>query len=523
MVFLLSRMLGQMWKYYLKAETPDGESHVLPVTGTHVVGRRSSVEAQNKLSVTGDPSLSRTQFEVSLEKDRLRVTPYMGSRNETGFQGLLEPDGVFHAARTKFIFYGEEWEEPEIESAGPTELTMTSASRVSLRQEKAERCLDVMTNFFPRLRKAATTENLWKSTYELVHELLPKTRVAIIENGEPRGDLVRPSRRLLKRAEETGQTILHLSDQKSDFTRALGTDWAIAVPIPGSVILYAEGTDSSLSPGTEERVMLDLVGELLSHHLLGRRLEQVGRFLSPSIRDLVYGPEFEKLLQPRLAEVTVLFFDLRWSSRTLENADLAAYQAEMTELMTQLTDCVFVQEGTVIDYVGDAIMACWGAPMEQADHAHRAVSAAYAMHKTCLNLGKSCGVGLASGQVMAGQVGARGQAKYGLVGTVPNMAARLEGLTKYLAAPILLSKQCRGHNPPGLYRRLLEVRPAAMDNTVEVHEFVLPKELGGSGLDEKACREFEQGCWRDDDPVACALGELGVEKGSNSVLELFRK
>ena len=515
-----------MRKYYLRATTPDGQSHVFQVTASHVVGRQASSETLNKFSIAGDRTLSRNQFEVTLENGQLRVTPYLSSRNETCFQGILKPGGDFMAARTRFTFYWEDLEEKQEESVevdAPSEFALTPSSRLSERHQRAERCLTVMTTFLPRLRKAETTEALWKNTYELVHELLPTARVAFIENGQPRGDMVSPSRRLLKRAEETGNTILHLSDQKSEFTQSLGTDWAIAVPIPGSVTLYAEGTDSSLSPGTEERVMLDLVGEMLSHHLLNRRLEQVGRFLSPSIRDLVYGPEFEKLLKPRLAEVTVLFFDLRWSSRALENTDLARYQAEMTELMTRLTNCVFAREGTVIDYVGDAIMACWGAPLGQRDHAHRAVTASIDMLRACRGLGKTCGVGLASGQVMAGQVGARGQAKYGLVGTAPNVAARLEGLTKYLGAPILLSSDCRAHNPPGVYRRLLEVRPASMDQTVEVHELVLPREFGGSGVDEEACRRFEEGLWSDDDPVACALRKLGVEQGSDAVLDMLQK
>ena len=110
-----------------------------------------------------------------------------------------------------------------------------------------------------------------------------------------------------------------------------------------------------------------------------------------------------------------------------------------------------------------------------------------------------------------------------IVGTAPNVAARLEGLTKYLGAPILLSSDCRAYNPPGIYRRLLEVRPASMDKTVEGHELVLPREFGGSGVDEEACRRFEKGFWSDDDPVACALRKLGVEQGSDAVLDMLQK
>lgn len=510
--------------YFLKASTPDGETHTFELSPhAHVVGRTSSKEPPNKLSVPGDPSLSRQQFEVQLENGRLRVTPYMGSRNETAFRGLLDPGGRFMAARTEFIFYTLKPEpKPEPETPKHTEFTLCHTSRHELRQGKAERCLDIMNTFFPRLRKAESTDDLWKATYDLVHELLPKTRVAIIDNGEPTGDVVQPSRKLLSRAAEIEQTILHLWDGTAEFTRALGTDWAIAVPIPGSVVLYAEGKDTSLSPGSEERILLDLVGEIVSHHLMWRRLEQVGRFLSPTIRDMVYGPEFEKILRPRIADVTVLFFDLRWSSKALEQQDLAVYHKELTDLMTSLTDCVFAEEGTVIDYVGDAVLACWGAPLPQNDHAHRAVRAARAMHEVCTKLGKGCGVGLASGQAMAGQVGARGQVKYGLVGSVTNVAARLEGLTKMLRAPILVSDETRQFQPPGQFRKLLPVRPAGMDNYVTIHELVLPKELGGCGLNEAECEAFESGTWSQDDPVVQALKAMGVTD-PKATLEVFHK
>ena len=90
-----------MRKYYLRATTPDGQSHVFQVTASHVVGRQASSETLNKFSIAGDRTLSRNQFEVTLENGQLRVTPYLSSRNETCFQGILKPGGDFMAARMR--------------------------------------------------------------------------------------------------------------------------------------------------------------------------------------------------------------------------------------------------------------------------------------------------------------------------------------------------------------------------------------------------------------------------------------
>lgn len=190
--------------------------------------------------------------------------------------------------------------------------------------------------------------------------------------------------------------------------------------------------------------------------------------------------------------------------------------------MTRLTESIFQEEGTVIDYVGDAVLACWGAPLDQPDHAERAVRAAVSVQRRVLEMGKSGGVGLASGRVMAGQVGARGQVKYGLIGKAPNLAARLEGLTKVLGAPILLSDNCRRRQSSGLFRKIVKVRPAGMEEVVAVHELVLPREEGGSGLDRESCVDFEAGRWRSDDPVVQALNKLGIED-PDQLLEMFHK
>ena len=505
--------------YYLKADLPNGKSQLFELDeASYVVGRTSSTSPPNKLTVVGDPSLSRRQFTLSRKADVLFVEPCQGSTNQMTVRGNIGLGQHFVAARTTFHFFSK--------AAPPgsqiMESSLTAKERAEGRKEKAVRCLEVMTQFFPRIRQSSTNESLWKNTYELVHELLPKTRVAIISHQGLQGDQVQPSKKLLADSIRSGETVLHVWTGSDNFTRVLGTDWAIAVPLPGPVVLYAEGKDTSHSPGSEERVLLDLVGETLSHHLMSQRLEQVGRFLSPSVRDQIMAAQFDDLLKPQLVDVTVLFFDLRSSCMTLSQLDLAEYHRELTDLMTQLTEVIFDLDGTVLDYVGDAIVACWGAPVSQPDHAQRAYNAALAMNRKTRELGKECGIGLATGEVMAGQVGAVDQAKYGIVGWPPNLASRLEGLCKVFGVPILVADECRSQLESARLRKIMTVRPAGMDRDVFVHEAVVSQDLGGSGLSPEEVWGFEDGQWHEEDPVVKSLRALGREDCSG-VLEMLHK
>ena len=165
------------------------------------------------------------------------------------------------------------------------------------------------------------------------------------------------------------------------------------------------------------------------------------------------------------------------------------------------TSSIFAQGGIVLDFAGDAIMAGWGAPGEQPDHAQRAVRSAVEIVSQIQTMplpfeapgGLRCGIGLASGQVVAGQVGGREQIKYGWMGAVVNQAARLEGLTKFFGVPILLTGPLRallGERDD--LRRIGSARPAGMNESVDLYEVVIPREIGGSGLTPAEIAAYEK-------------------------------
>jgi CheY-like chemotaxis protein/class 3 adenylate cyclase len=233
---------------------------------------------------------------------------------------------------------------------------------------------------------------------------------------------------------------------------------------------------------------------------------QVGQFFSPTMRGLLDVQGTAGLLAPVRRNVSVLHFDLRGFSRATERAEGEAlasvleHYGHLTEVMTLATSSIFAHEGIVLDFAGDSILAGWGAPAEQPDHAQRAVQAAIEIVARVQAVplpfsspgGLQCGIGLSCGDVVAGQLGGRDQIKYGWMGRVVNQAARLEGLTKYFGVPILLTGPCRerlGHRSD--IRRIGKVRPAGMDEAVEIHEVVVAREMGGSGLSPDQIAHYE--------------------------------
>jgi class 3 adenylate cyclase/DNA-binding NarL/FixJ family response regulator len=134
--------------------------------------------------------------------------------------------------------------------------------------------------------------------------------------------------------------------------------------------------------------------------------------------------------------VTVLISDVRGWSGIAEASDPSTLAAQLNEHRGIASAAVLAERGTVMQFVGDSVMAVFGAPEPQADHADRALSAAVALHKAQLELNRQwelaglpvfeLGIGLSSGLVAAALIGSAERAEYSLVGDAVNMAQRLQ-------------------------------------------------------------------------------------------------
>ncbi len=148
--------------------------------------------------------------------------------------------------------------------------------------------------------------------------------------------------------------------------------------------------------------------------------------------------------------VTVLFSDIRGFTSFSENFPPEQVVEHLNEYFSSMVDVVFKNEGTLDKFIGDAIMAVFGAPIQRPDDALRAVRTALemrerlaALNKRWLQQGKKpfeIGIGLNSGEAIAGNIGDMRRMEYTIIGNNVNLASRLESLTKDIGAPIIISE-----------------------------------------------------------------------------------
>jgi adenylate cyclase len=517
-----------LWLY---AHGPCDETRRWPLApGLWTVGRAEGEGQQ--LQVSWDPSLSRRHFTLRCHSEGALVSRLPNAANPVYWHG--QACESFEVSSGEHFVVGQTRFQLLLKPTGviPTpahEFTLAHGARQRLQEQRAADCLQVLTRLLPTLRQAAELEELWEAALGLLESLLPAaTRIVPLKLASDGSYSIEPdartaslpytpSRRLLQLAFESGQTAVHqwASETDLEMTMVAGVQWALATPIAISererYALYAVGVEDP-DAGQQELALIDLVGETLGHFLSARRADriraQVGQFFSPTLRELIDEHGMGELLRPVRRTVTVMFFDLRGFSKATERAEgdalakVLEHHALLTEVMTLATGCVFAHDGIVLDFAGDAIMAGWGAPAEQPDHCERAVRAAVEIVTRIQAMelpfeapsgGLRCGIGLARGEVVAGQLGGRDQIKYGWMGAVVNQAARLEGLTKYFGVPILLTGPLRADlGERSDLRRIGMARPAGMNEAVELYELVISRASGGSGLNPQEIANYER-------------------------------
>ena len=174
------------------------------------------------------------------------------------------------------------------------------------------------------------------------------------------------------------------------------------------------------------------------------------KFVSPEVKArLLDGRRVESVIQGESREITCLFCDVRQFTARAESRDPQTLFAELNGYFAEVVDAVLSHEGTIDKFIGDAVMALFGAPVDQADHAERAVDCALAIRRRVLALNRATasdlpfeiGIGIHTGRVAAGCVGTAERLEYTVLGDTVNVAARLE--SKAAAGQVLVSTQTR--------------------------------------------------------------------------------
>jgi adenylate cyclase len=175
-----------------------------------------------------------------------------------------------------------------------------------------------------------------------------------------------------------------------------------------------------------------------------------GLYLSPHLARLVSERPEMLALGGEKRELTVLFSDIRGFTTMSEQLEPEALVELLNEYFGKMTDVIFSQDGTLDKYIGDAIMAVWGAPVPQSDHALRACRAAVGMVSALGALVADwrqrglpeldIGIGINTGPMVVGNMGSARRLSYTVIGDNVNLGSRLEGLNKMYGSHIIASE-----------------------------------------------------------------------------------
>ena len=186
-------------------------------------------------------------------------------------------------------------------------------------------------------------------------------------------------------------------------------------------------------------------------------------------------------MAPIERELTVLFADVRGFTSISENLSPQALSELINAYLTAMSEVVREgHQGTLDKYIGDAVMAFWGAPVPNTHHAEHAVRAAIGMQVATRRLSRefqakgwpelNIGIGLNSGPMRVGDMGSKIRRAYTVMGDAVNLGSRLEGLTKTYGVGILIGQETRSLLPGWTCREVDRVRVKGKDHAVAIFE-----------------------------------------------------
>ncbi len=302
---------------------------------------------------------------------------------------------------------------------------------------------------------------------------------------------------------------------------ALGTInlglWFVAdlvLPVASSVIMVAVLYAMNMSWGyfVESKSKRQLV-------------RQFGQYVPPELVDeMAKNPESYSMAG-RKTELTVLFADIRGFTAISERMPADQLAALMNEYLDAMTAVIRRRRGTLDKYIGDAIMAFWGAPVDDAQHARHAVQSALEMQAELVPLNRrlmakgwpelKIGVGINTGLVTVGDLGSRVRKAYTVLGDAVNLGSRLEGITKQYGVDIIVGERTREMlGKEFVCRELDRVRVKGKEEPVAIYEPIgLEGQIGKEQQDElrlwnQAMRAYRAQDWDQAELALLNLSRL---------------
>ena len=205
-----------------------------------------------------------------------------------------------------------------------------------------------------------------------------------------------------------------------------------------------------------------------------------GQYVPPELVDEMSKDPEAFSMEGESRELSVLFTDVRGFTTISEGLEPKELSRLMNEFLTPLTRIIYKHRGTIDKYMGDCIMAFWGAPILDRQHARNAVMAGLEMHRVLASLQPYfkekgwppiyIGVGVNSGRMSVGNMGSEIRLAYTVMGDAVNLASRLEGITKQYGVTMIVGEATRAEVPDVLFRELDRVKVKGKETAVAIYE-----------------------------------------------------
>jgi adenylate cyclase len=251
------------------------------------------------------------------------------------------------------------------------------------------------------------------------------------------------------------------------------------------------------------------------------------------VREMYRDPEHYSM-QAQSRRLTVMFCDMRGFTTLSETLQPAALQQLLNKVFSRLTQRIQNQRGTIDKYMGDCVMAFWGAPVASAQHAAQAVQAALDMSAEVVDINTEqqrqglptigVGIGLSTGDMMVGDMGSDIRRSYTVIGDAVNLGARLEGLSRVYGVDIIASHATREAAPDFLWMELDRVRVKGREQAETIYT-PWGALAQASDHDRHRVARWHQflALWRQQDwaGAEAALGQLQAENEKNALYLLY--
>ena len=451
-----------------------------------IVGRTS-----DDFAVGWDEKISRNHAALTLSDDRLTVEKLDGATNPIFFNGDEQQQEFFVKPGEHFVIGDTTFSLTNDSAFATLELPSPVSQRAfspeflrQVRYRDADHRIAVL-NRLPEIISSSNNDDvlLGHMVNLLLAGITSSTAVAVCEQDEdghpqvlkwdqrsPSGGDFKPCSRLINQAIERKESTLHMWQASevgaADYTVDLFNDWAFVCPLGGpasrGLAIYVAGLNRGGGITQSDTDESDVQGDVKFAELVGatmanlRRVQQLERrqstfraFFSPVVMQAFVDQDPEEVLRPRECEISVLFCDLRgFSAKSEEMSDqLEELLDRVSQALGIMTQKVLDFGGVIGDFHGDSAMGFWGWPLEKQDAAANACEAALEIQKELANIAAQpqhllhdfrMGIGVATGNAVAGKIGTSHQVKVTAFGPVVNLAARLEGISGRMKVPILI-------------------------------------------------------------------------------------